>query len=77
MKINIAVLLIGFVAAQDHFPTAYSYQSPSSFKQCDSPWGSDHYGIENVGYKTICDSGDKLTALAMILDGCKIKIDGE
>jgi len=30
-----------------------------------------------VGLKTICDSGDKLTALAMILDGCKIKVDSD
>jgi hypothetical protein len=64
-------LALALVSAQ--FPS--EYKTPSQFYQCDPSWGDLHYGVIDVGTKTICEAGDKLTALAMVMDGCKLRVD--
>lgn len=72
MKRSICLALaLALTTAQ--YPTEYT--CPSQFSQCDANWGGLHFGIEGVGSKTICEAGDKLTAIAMVMDGCKVKVD--
>jgi hypothetical protein len=46
------------------------------FTQCDERWQGDIYGMPDSN-ETICDAGDLLTSLSMMIDGCSLKIQGQ
>ena len=51
------------------------HSKPADFKMCDSKWANEV--IKNGQGQTICQSGNLLTALAMAVAGCNIKLDGK
>ena len=71
MKLGASIILVTLLRAscqEDVSP--FTFTAPTPYKQCDLSWGNDHYGPSEVNTFTICNSGDQLTSLSMILDGC-------
>ena len=48
---------------------------PTDYTQCDPLW-KDQYLSLNSTWPSICDSGDQLTVLSMLVDGCGVRLPG-
>ena len=47
------------------------------FKQCDLTWANEQFGPLDGPQATICDEGDLLTTIAMVLNGRDFRVDGQ
>ena len=52
-----------------------STSKPTEYSQCDSHWKNQYLSL-NSTWPSICDSGDQLTVLSMLVDGCKLNFPG-